>query len=74
MEICNAIQIHEDLSVERSGTFRAFYAADEHTSIVCTMVGYCSPYGPFRTIKACVTDARKRDATTPIYRNGKRIA
>lgn len=62
------IVIMEDWHEERSGFFRAYTAESPDAATVCPLVGYCSPYGPFRTINAAAMDARRRDGSSPIYR------
>jgi hypothetical protein len=62
------IVIMEDWHAEKSGFFRAYSADSPDSETVCPMVGYCSAYGPFTTIRGAAMDARRRDSKTPIYR------
>lgn len=66
--------IENDLHAERSGFFRAFYAADPDAATMCTVFGYCTGGHSFRTIRETVSDFRKFDKATPVFRNGKRLA
>ena len=73
MNTANAIQIWEDIHTERPGFFRAFVCAGPDSDSGSPLVGYCSPGGSFRTVKATAADARKRLPGVPIYRNGRLI-
>lgn len=66
--MAQVILIMEDWHNEKSGAYRAYYADSPQAETSVTMVGYCSPYPFFRTIKACAIDARKRDSVSEIYR------
>lgn len=46
------VQIWEDLHTERSGYFRAFWCASSDASCGSPVIGYCSPGGSHRTIRA----------------------
>jgi hypothetical protein len=67
------IQVWDDLSAPRSGRFRAFWCADKDTGTGCPVVGYCSPGGSHRTIRACVAEVRRLGHKDPIYRNGRLV-
>ena len=67
------IQIWEDFHEERAGFYRAFWSASPDTTSGSPIVGYCSPGGSFRTIRATASDARRRYPDVKIYRNGKEL-
>lgn len=68
------IQVWDDMHSERAGFYRAFWCASgadgESGSPV---VGYCSPGGSHRTIRAVIAECRRLGYTDPIYRNGRLI-
>ena len=68
------IQIWEDLNNERGGYFRAFWCASPDATSGSPVVGYCSPGGSHRTIRATVAECRRLGYDDPVYRNGRKIA
>lgn len=71
----SVIAIHEDLHNERSGYFRAYWSdKPDGTGNGCTVIGYCSPGGSHRTIKATIAEVKRLYPHEPVFRNGKRIA
>jgi hypothetical protein len=68
------IQIWDDLHCERAGFYRAFWCASADEGCGSPVVGYCSPGGTHRTIRAAVAECRRLGYTDPIYRNGRRLA
>lgn len=68
------IQVWHDLNTERSGMYRAFWCASPEAESGSPVIGYCSPGGSHRTVKAVVAEVRRLGYTDPIYRNGRRIA
>jgi len=69
----SVIQIWDDLHTERAGFYRAFWCEDADNSIGSPVVGYCSPGGTHRTIRAAIAECRRHGHTAPIYRNGRLI-
>ena len=70
----NAVPVvWEDLSNERSGYFRAFWAAGPNGTSGSPVIGYCSPGGSHRTIKAVAREVLKYYPNETIYRNGKPV-
>lgn len=69
----NVIAIWEDWHVERDGYFRAFWTDSPNGHIGCPVIGYCSPGGSHRTIKAAAAEARRLHPDAEIYRNGKLV-
>ena len=68
------IQIWDDWHVGRSGFFRAFVTDGAETSIGCPLIGYCSPGGSHRTIRAAAAEARRvAGPDVRIYRNGREL-
>ena len=67
------IQIWDDLHAERAGFYRAFWCNDAESGIGSPVVGYCSPGGTHRTIKAAVSECRRLGYDDPAYRNGKLV-
>ncbi len=72
--IPSVIQIWDDLHNERAGYFRAFWCNDRYASTGSPVVGYCSPGGSHRTMKAAIAECRRLGHTDPIYRNGRQVA
>ena len=68
------VQIWDDMHNERLGYFRAFWTDGPDAMSGSPVVGYCSPGGSHRTIRATVAEVRRLGHTDPIYRNGKQIA
>lgn len=67
------IQIWEDLNTERSGHFRAFWCESADSDSGSPVIGYCSPGGTHKTIRAAAWEARRLNPRTPIYRFGKEL-
>lgn len=67
------IAIWDDWHAERLGFYRAYWLASPDAESGSPVVGYCSPGGSHRTIRAAATEARRLYPGTPIYRNGKEI-
>ena len=67
----SVIVIWEDLNNERSGYFRAFWAASPDATIGSPIVGYCSPGGSHCTIRAVAREAVRLYPGETVYRNGK---
>lgn len=68
------IQIWDDLHSERSGYFRAYWCASPDATSGSPVIGYCSPGGSHRTIRATVAEALRMHPGEKVYRNGRRIA
>ena len=67
------VVVWEDLHNERSGYFRAFWASSPTGTSGSPVIGYCSPGGSHRTIKAVVAEVRKFYPGEKVYRNGKEV-
>lgn len=63
--------VWEDLHNERAGYFRAFWTDTVDGTVGSPVIGYCSPGGSHRTIKAVAADVRRYYPEQAIYRNGK---
>lgn len=71
--IAPVIQIWADLSVERTGYFRAFWCESADATSGSPIIGYCDSghdgrWGSYPTIKACAAAARQLYPGVPIYR------
>lgn len=70
--VVGAIIIKDDLSVERTGFFRAYTATDPGARYMTPLHGYAT--GPlFRTVRDCADDAAHHCPGTPVYRLGRKI-
>lgn len=66
--------IWEDNHTERRGNwFRAFWCASPDAPTGSPVIGYCSPGGSQRTIRAAVSEVRRLYPEARCYRNGKEI-
>jgi len=70
----SVIQIWDDLHTERSGFYRAFWCDSDDASIGSPVIGYCSPGGSHRTIRAAIAECRRLGYSDPVYRNGRLIS
>jgi hypothetical protein len=67
------IEIWDDMHAERAGFYRAYFVEPGGTT-GSPVVGYCSPGGSHRTIRATVAECRRMGYTDPVYRNNRHIA
>lgn len=67
------VQIWDDTHNERAGYFRAFWAEDPTATCGSPVIGYCSPGGTHRTIRAVAREVWHFYPDAEIYRNGKQI-
>ena len=67
------IQIWDDWHTERAGFYRAFNCDSGDVTIGCPVIGYCSPGGSHRTIRATINELRRLGYGDDVYRNGKLI-
>jgi len=67
------VQIWDDLHNERSGYFRAFWCASPEATNGSPVIGYCSPGGTHRTIRAVAREVWHHYPGADIFRNGRRI-
>lgn len=74
MTNANVIQIWDDMHNERSGYYRAFWCDSPTATTGCTVIGYCSPGGSHKTIKAVVAEVSRMYPDVPVYRNGRMIS
>lgn len=65
------IDIWDDLHAERAGFFRAFWVSGPDAESGSPVIGYCSPGGSHRTIRAVAAEARRLYPGIDIYRNGR---
>ena len=68
------VQIWDDLHTEARGNwYRAFWCASSVADTGYPVIGYCSPGGSHRTIKAAAQEVRRIYSGAKIYRNGKEV-
>jgi hypothetical protein len=68
------IQIWSDLHTERRGNwYRAFWCESPDATEGSPVIGYCSPGGSQRTIRAAAWEVRRLYRDARIYRNGKEV-
>ena len=67
------IQIWDDLHNERAGFYRAFWCDGADGTSGSPVIGYCSPGGSHRTIRAAAVEALRLHPGEQVYRNGKLI-
>lgn len=69
----SVIVIWEDNHNERAGFLRAFWAASPDATQGSPVIGYCSPGGSHRTVRAVVAEVRKFYPYDPIYSKGRLV-
>lgn len=70
------VQIWDDLHTEARGNwYRAFWCASSSTSVASgsPVIGYCSPGGSQRTIRACAAEVWRLYPDARVFRYGKEI-
>ena len=67
------VVVWDDLHEERSGYYRAFWAAHPDATSGSPVIGYCSPGGSHRTIRAVAAEVRRYYPGEVVYRNGKPV-
>jgi hypothetical protein len=67
------VVIWEDNNNERAGFFRAFWAPSPDATTGSPVVGYCSPGGSHRTIRAAAREAVRLHPGETVYRNGRPV-
>lgn len=67
------VVVWDDLHNERAGYFRAFWAATPDASTGSPVIGYCSPGGSHRTIRAVAREVQKYHPGETVYRNGRPV-
>lgn len=65
--------VWEDNHNERPGFFRAYWADSPNGTTGSPVIGYCSPGGSHRTIKAVAAEVRRYYPGETVYRNGKPV-
>lgn len=65
--------VWEDLHNEHSGYFRAFWADGPEGTSGSPVIGYCSPGGSHRTIKAVAREVVRLYPGEVVYRNGRPV-
>jgi hypothetical protein len=68
------IQIWDDMNNESGGFYRAFWTDGPDAATGSPVIGYCSPGGSHKTIRAVVSELRRLGHDDPIYRNGRLIS
>lgn len=67
------IVVWDDRHTERTGYFRAFWCSDPNGTCGSPVIGYCSPGGSHRTIRAVAAEVRKYYPGESVYRNGREV-
>jgi hypothetical protein len=67
------VQIWDDLGNERAGFFRAFWCASPEAESGSPVIGYCSPGGSQRAVKATAREVWEIYPDAIIYRNGRPV-
>lgn len=65
--------IWDDLHNERSGYYRAFWADSPTGTSGSPVIGYCSPGGTHRTIRAAAREVQRYYPGEIVYRNGRPV-
>ncbi len=66
--------VWEDYSHERRGIwYRAFWADGPDGTTGSPVIGYCSPGGSHRTIKAVAAEVQRYYPGETVYRNGRKV-
>lgn len=68
------VVVWDDLHTERAGYFRAFWADSPDATTGCPVIGYASPGGSHRTIRAVVAEVLRHYPDAECYRDGRRVA
>jgi hypothetical protein len=69
----SVIVVWDDLNAGRRGYFRAFWAAHPFATTGSPVIGYCSPGGSHRTIRAVAREALRYYPDETVYRNGRPV-
>lgn len=67
------VVVWDDYHTERSGYYRAFWAASPDATSGSPVIGYCSPGGSHRTIRAVAREVHRYYPGETVYRNGKPV-
>lgn len=67
------IVVWEDNHNERAGYFRAFWSDSPDGTTGSPVIGYCSPGGSHRTIKAVAAEVLRLYPGETVYRNGRPV-
>jgi len=67
------IVIWEDNHNEVSGFYRAFWSDSPNGTVGSPVIGYCSPGGSHKTIRATAQEVRRLYPNETVYRNGKPV-
>lgn len=67
------IVVWDDLHTERAGYVRAFWAASPDATTGSPVIGYCSPGGSHRTVRACAAEVRRLHPGERVYRHGREV-
>lgn len=59
------LEVWDDLHEERAGFYRLFWVVPGETT-GCPAIGYCSPGGSYRTIRAAIADGMHRFGETAV--------
>lgn len=69
----SVVVIWDDLHAERPGFKRAYWAAGPDATTGSPVIGYCSPGGSHRTVRAVAAEVRRCYPHEAIYRNGREV-
>jgi hypothetical protein len=68
------VVVWDDIGTERRGNwYRAFWASSPDGASGSPVIGYCSPGGSHRTIKAVAREVQRYHPNEPVYRNGRLV-
>lgn len=67
----SVIAIWDDYHNARAGYYRAFWTESPEGFNGSPVIGYCSPGGSHRTIRAAAAEARRLYPGETVYRHGK---
>lgn len=69
------VQIWDDLHTEARGNwYRAFWCASPDADSGSPVIGYCSPGGSQRSIRAAAAEVRRLYPDAKIFRSGREVA
>jgi hypothetical protein len=71
--VSSVVVVWDDLHNERAGYYRAFWTDGPDGTAGSPVVGYCSPGGSHKTIRAVVAEVRRLYPGETVYRNGRAV-
>lgn len=69
----SVVAVWDDLHNERAGYYRAFWTDSPEGTVGSPVIGYCSPGGSHRTIRAVAAEVRRLYPGEKVYRNGREV-